>query len=238
MNIDELKYYTIASHLFSDFNRDEIIKKLEKLVEEPPVYLVKEKIKQKTSKLEISLPNNLKGAIIDFEGHPVFLVGIMITDKILTFYIKNYTHIERFYFLLLKIMSVLKGLFLFSFSDFEKEGLLKIYLYLETQGYDLSEYEFIKRLSIVNLQENKYEALTEAVYSINPADSPIISTGDTLFRNLKLIPKLFSAKKLKILIEHNRNCLTNETLILLKRWLKYYQITITNKNGEINESKN
>jgi len=238
LNFDELKYYTIASQLFSDFNSDEIIKKLEKLVEEPTVYLVKEKIKQKTSKLEISLPNNLKGAIIDFEGHPVFLVGIMITDKILTFYIKNYTHIERFYFLLLKIMSVLKGLFLFSFSDFEKEGLLKIYLYLETQGYDLSEYEFIKGLSIVNLQENKYEALTEAVYSINPADSPIISTGDILFRNLKLIPKLFSAEKLKILIEHNRNCLTNETLILLKRWLKYYQITITNKNGEINESKN
>lgn len=238
MNIDELKYYTIASKLFSDFNSDEIIEKLEKLVEEPPVYVVKEEIKQKTSKLEIPLPDNLKGAIIDFEGHPIFLVGIMITDKILTFYIKNYTHIERLYFLILKIMSVLKGLYLFSFSDFEKEGLLKIYLYLEKQGYDLSEYEFIKGLSIVNLQENKYEALTEAVYSINPADSPIISTGDTLFRNLKLIPKLFSAEKLKILIEHNRNCLTNETLILLKRWLKYYQITITNKNGEINESKN
>ena len=70
------------------------------------------------------------------------------------------------------------------------------------------------------------------------ANNPIVSTGDTLFRNLKLIPKLFSAEKLTILIEHNRNCLTNETVILLKRWLKYYQITITNKNGEKNESKN
>lgn len=147
MNIDELKYYAIASQLFSDFNSDAIIKKLEKLIEEPPVYLVKEKIKQRTSKLEISLPHNLKEAIIDFEGHSIFLVGIMITDKILTFYIKNYTHIERFYFLILKIMTVLKSLFLFSFSDYEKEVLLRIYTYLETQGYDLSEYEFVKELS-------------------------------------------------------------------------------------------
>ena len=108
------------------------INTLEELVAEPAVYLVKEKIKQKTSKLELSLPENLKGAIIDFEGHPIFLVGIMITDKILTFYIKNYAHIERFYFLILKVMKVLKELFLFSFSDYEKEELLKIYTYLET----------------------------------------------------------------------------------------------------------
>lgn len=202
------------------------------------MYLVKEKIKQNTSQQELSLPKNLKGAVIDFEGHSIFLVGIMITDKILTFYIKNYTHIERFYLLILKVMKVLKEIFLFSFSDNEKKGLLKIYTYLETQGYDLSEYEFIKKLTIVNLQVNKYEALTEALYSIIPADNHIVSTGDTLFRNLKLIPKLFSAEKLKILIEHNRNCLTNETIILLKRWLKHYQIALTNKIGEINESKN
>lgn len=106
------------------------------------------------------------------------------------------------------------------------------------QRYDLTEYEFIEALPIVNLQENKYEALTEAIYTIYPADSPMIGTGDTLFRNLTLIPKLFSAEKLKVLIEHNRNCLSNESLILLKRWLKYYQITITNKNGEVNEGKN
>jgi hypothetical protein len=238
MNRDELKYYTIASRLFTEFNSDAIINKLETLVEKSPLYVIKEKIKQKTTHIDYSLPANLKGAIIDFEGHPIFLVGIMITDKILTFYIKNYTHIERFYFLILKVMSILKELSLFSFSDYEKEALLKIYTYLEMQGFDLTDYNFIKDLTIVNLQENKYEALTEAIYSIIPADDSIITTGDTLFRNLKLIPKLFSAEKMEILIEHNRNCLSNETVILLKRWLKYYQMAITNKNGDRYGEKN
>lgn len=238
MNIDELKYYTIASQLFTEFNSDGIINKLERLVDEPPVYVVKEKIKQTTAHINYSLPANLKGVVIDFEGHPIFLVGIMITDKILTFYIKNYNYLERFYFLILKVMKILNEFYLFSFSDYEKEALLKIYTYLETQGYDLSEFDFIKNLTIINLQEYKYEALTEAIYSIIPADDSIMSTGDTLFRNVKLIPKLFSAEKMKILIEHNRNCLTNETIILLKRWLKYYQMTITNKSGDKKGEKN
>ncbi len=224
MDIDELKYYTVASQLFDTFNSEEIIEDLENLVGESPIYFIKEKIRRKTSKVHIPLPENLKAAIIDFEGQPVFLVGIMIVDKILTFYIKNYTHIERLYFLILKVMRVLREIQLFAFSTFEKRELLKIYHYLETQGYDLSDYSFIEGLSIVNLQENKYEALNEAIYTIYPADSPVISTGDMLFRNLKLIPKLFSAQKFEEIISHNQNCLMNGSLIFLKRWLKHYKI--------------
>jgi len=99
-----------------------------------------------------------------------------------------------------------------------------MYQYLQVQGEDISKFSFITTFPIINIQksESKYESLTEAFYSIHPHSAKM--TGDALFRNNKLIDKLFAAQKFNEIILHNQNCLVNEYLIFLVRWYKNYRI--------------
>ena len=92
------------------------------------------------------------------------------------------------------------------------------------QGYDVSEFSFIKKFPIINLQktESKYESLQEAIYSINPNSATM--TGDSLFRNNRLVDDLFAAQKFEEVIAHNRNCLLNESILFQKRWYKNNKI--------------
>jgi hypothetical protein len=50
------------------------------------------------------------------------------------------------------------------------------------------------------------------------------TTGDPLFRNNKMVNKLFRAQKFDEIVAHNRNCLLNEALLLMKRWYKNYKL--------------
>jgi len=86
---------------------------------------------------------------------------------------------------------------------------------------DLSTYRKIDQIPIINLQLGKFESLIEILYSISPE---IKISGDALFRNHRLVDQLFYAHKYEEIVVHNQNCLVNEAIILLKRWLKLYTV--------------
>lgn len=175
----------------------------------------------KLIKKTILEPFTQHAAIIDFEGNPVFLVGIMIYDTLLSYYIEDYDHKIDLYLVLLNTLKVASGFVFFSFSTHEREEIQKIYRYLELQGIDLSEYRCIKQIPLINLQNGRYESLLEALYSINPT---MKITGDALFRDTRLVNQLFYARKYQEIVPHNQNCLENEGIIFQKRWLKLYTI--------------
>lgn len=125
---------------------------------------------------------------------------------------------------ILRALKIARKLTFFAFSDHERIELLKMYRYLPKQGYDISEFSFIEKFPIINLQkiESRYESLTEAIYSINPKS--VVMTGDPLFRNNRLVDDLFAAHKFDEIISHNRNCLLNESMLFQKRWYKNYKL--------------
>lgn len=161
--------------------------------------------------------------IIDFESSPVTLIGLMIYDTILTYYIEDYQHLNEFYHFILKLFSIASehDLIFFCFSSFEQQEILKIYDTLNEQQYDLSDYDFINSFPIINLQKEKYESVAEAVFSSNREVQVI---GDPLFRNIRVIDKLFTTKRFQEIVIHNHNCLLNESIIF-QRWMKYYDIS-------------
>ena len=166
--------------------------------------------------------NKYKIIIIDFEGSPVFMCGLMVYNNVLTFYICDYSYRDELYIVIFEALKRAQELTFFAFSDHERLEILNMYQYLRVQGYNLKSYTFIQTLPIINLQRTKFESLTEALYSFN-LDLPVL-TGDVLFRNSKLVDKLFHAKKFQEIISHNRNCLINENIIFQRRWYKNYKI--------------
>lgn len=161
------------------------------------------------------VPDTYCIGIIDFEGNPTFLCGLFLHDTLFTFYIENKTHLDTLYLTILEILRQTQELTLFSFSNHEKEEILRIYRYLEVQGYDLKDYKLIEDLPIINLQKEPYESLAEVIYFLHPKS--IRTTGDSLFRNTKLVDKLYSIHKFEDIVAHNHNCLLNEGTIFLKR---------------------
>ena len=174
-----------------------------------------------TNKAVADIPLPCHAAILDFEGNPVFMVGLMIGSTFLTYYIEDYKYRAELYLLLLTIISNSKEIIYFTFSDHERRELTKIYQYLACQGIELQEYSTIDAIPLINLQLTKFESILEALYSIQPE---MKITGDALFRNTRMVDQLFYAKKYDEIINHNQNCLRNESIILQKRWLKLYTI--------------
>ncbi len=212
-----MKKYNTANKIKEEYDHVSIIKSFEKLERSSSVKFVKKNLLKK-------LKNNwYKMAIIDFEGSPVFLCGIMIENTLLTFYIENYLHRDELYLIIFEALKRAKILSFFAFSDYERAELLSMYRFLRVQGYSVSTYAFIKEFPIINLQNNTFESLAEAIYSIS-FNSKTITTGDSLFRNSKIVSKLFAAHKFPEIIFHNHNCLINENILFRKRWYKNYKI--------------
>ncbi|MBA7546482.1 hypothetical protein ES705_38874 [subsurface metagenome] len=173
------------------------------------------------AKKTVPMPISYHATILDFEGNPIFMVGLMIYNTLFSFYIEDYDYRIELYLLLMRILSNFENLVFFTFSDHEKIEIRKIYQYLECQGIDLSVYIKVDQIPIINLQLGKFESLLEALYSINP-DMKI--SGDALFRNIRLVDQLFYANKYGEIVVHNQNCLVNESIIFKKRWLKLYTV--------------
>ncbi len=216
MEVNEMQKWNLANRIKEEYDHVSIIKSLEELERSPRVKFVKKNLKKLKS-------SAFKIAIIDFEGSPVFLCGIMIGDILLTFYIENYLHRDELYLVIFEALKRAKILSFFAFSDYERAELLSMYRFLRVQGYNVSTYVFIKKLPIVNLQNTAFESLAEAIYSIS-LNSKTITTGDSLFRNSKIVSKLFATNKFPEIISHNRNCLINENILFRKRWYKNYKI--------------
>ncbi len=162
-------------------------------------------------------------ALIDFEGSPVFMCGILIHGRILTFYIDTYRLRNDLYFSIFEILRKIQNYTLYAFSDHERFELINIYRYLGVQGYETLQFSFIETFPIINLQKTQYESLAEAIFSLcmNTTTSTI---GDPLLRNSKLVNTLYATRQFQEIILHNRNCLINEYTLFQKRWLKNYRI--------------
>lgn len=212
MEVNELKKWNYAYLINREFDHEILIKKLENIPKGDYVNLVKK---------TVPTPISYHATILDFEGNPVFMVGLMIYNTLFSFYIEDYDYRIELYLLLMKILSVFENLVYFSFSDHEKEEIKKISQYLECQCIDLSAYIKVDQIPIINLQLGKFESLLEALYSIHPE---MKISGDALFRNIRLVDQLFYTHKYEEIVVHNQNCLINESIILLKRWLKLYTV--------------
>lgn len=223
MELSDLKKWNIAYRICKSFNHKPIIKKLETLHLGSTVKFVKKQIKNNAQYKYNPLLEKYQVGFIDFEGSPVFLCGLMIKDTLITYYIENNTHRDDLFLVILEALNRANELIFFGFSEYEKIELLKIFQCLQSQGYSISSYNFIKTLPIINLQKDKFESFAEAIYSLNLR--PMNITGDSLFRNIKLINELFIAQKFDEIIAHNHNCLINASVIFLNRWLKYYNIS-------------
>ena len=225
MEINDLQKWNIALDIHDNFDFGPLLLQLESINFSPVVTLIKKRINFSVS--DIYTPLNFKLAIIDFEGSPTILIGLMINNTILTYYIDDHEHLYELNKTLLEILFITQKISIFCFSEYEQQEILRIYTTLNEQGLDLSKYSFISSLSLVNLQKHRFESVTEAMFSTN---SKIDSTGDPLFRNIKVIDKLFTINRLQEIIAHNYICLLNESIIL-RRWIKYYNIS------EINETR-
>ncbi|MFX1344148.1 MAG: hypothetical protein ACFFBC_00105 [Promethearchaeota archaeon] len=210
--MNELKKWNYAYTITRTFDYEKIIKELKSIDRGDHVKLVLK---------SLSTPIIHQAAILDFEGNPVFMVGLMVFDTLFSFYIEDYEYKVELYLLLMKILSSFECLVFFTFSDHEKIEIKKIYHYLECQDIELSKYTHIEEIPIINLQLGVFESLLEALYSINPE---MKITGDALFRNNRLVDQLFYACKYGEIVVHNQNCLVNESIIFKRRWLMLYTI--------------
>lgn len=222
MELNELQKWNLIRSIFNQFRVKPVITHIEAIPRDPNVKYVKKTIQYNKESLFNPIPDTYRIGIIDFEGNPTFLGGLFLHDVLFTFYIENSSYQDMLYLTILEILKQTREVTLFSFSTHEKEEILRIYRYLEVQGYDLNAYKFVETLPIINLQKEPYESLTEAIYSLHPKS--IRTTGDSLFRNTQLIDKLYSIQKFEDIIAHNHNCLLNEGIIFLQRWLKLYTI--------------
>lgn len=221
--LNDLQKWNIAQKICGNHNVEDLITQIKNINRPSAVKFTSKIIKLQTNNPYKPLPYQV--IIIDFEGSPIILVGLMINDIILTYYIEDYQHLNEFHVLILELLSIARDVPFFCFSAYEQQEILKIYTSLSEQGFDLSKYDFIKSFPIINLQKDKFESITEAVFS---TDSEVRFTGDPLFRNIKVIDKLFITKRFEELIIHNRTCLLSESIIL-QRWVKYYNISEKNK---------
>jgi hypothetical protein len=224
MEVNEMQKWNIAYRIKGQYDFFSIIEKLENVDHENSIKVLKTIISKENYPKIQPLPYTFGAAVLDFEGLPVFMCGIMIHTTILTYYVEdanNYIHLYR---LILELLQILQNIWVFAFSDHERIELLRMYQLLKSNDYDVSKYEFITKFPIINLQRNNYkhESLTEAIYSLNLNSAE--TTGDALFRNNRMVDKLFRAQKFDEIIAHNRNCLLNEALLLMKRWYKNYKI--------------
>ncbi|MFW9823239.1 MAG: hypothetical protein ACFFE4_09905 [Candidatus Thorarchaeota archaeon] len=212
MEINELQKWNIAGDIISNFNAQSLIRQLANIK-------LPSGVNFKSSKIDKPIP--YKVVLIDFEGSPAVLMGLLIQDTILTYFIEDYEYLTQLHLVILEVFSITRELQFFGFSIYEQQELLRIYTSLNEQGYDLSKYKFITSSPIINLQKHKSESVAEAVFSTNPNVNVI---GDPLFRNIKVIDKLFMTMRIEEIITHNRTCLLNESIIL-HRWVRNYNLS-------------
>jgi hypothetical protein len=223
LKLNTLQKWNIANRLASKFNYRNILFELKSKLSGLKIE-INERI---IDKLGCNNPSFSLGmtriAFIDFEGNPVFLCGILMYDTILTFYIKEKHRQNDFFLAILKVLVKTKDMAFFCFSEYERVVISNIFRTLQANGYNLSSYNCIESIPLINLQIYKFESLTEAIYSIN-FDSSVF-TGDSLFRDKKIIDKLLLTRKFKDIVVHNQNCLQNACTIFLKRWLRDFTLS-------------
>ena len=164
--------------------------------------------------VEELMPDNMRAAIIDFEGDPPYMMGIFIYTKVFTFYVEENQFRNNFKLMVLKILNIMEEIYMFAFSIHERKWILTMQKELQDQHIHGLELGFVNTLKIINLQEHFYESVTEVLILLGKR-----SSGDPLLRNNRILPDLFKLKRFEEIILHNRNCLKNEAFIFWNRFL-------------------
>ncbi|MFX1504670.1 MAG: hypothetical protein ACFFDC_01025 [Promethearchaeota archaeon] len=222
MEINELQKWNIATQLNVPFNVNELVEQLSIILLAPQVKRVIHQVDFQSNPHYTPIP--FKAVLLDFEGSPAVLMGLMVHDTIISYYVEDYQFLNEFYMAILEAITIVCHLPIFCFSVYEQQEIIRIYTTLQEQGFDVSPYEFITSVPLINLQKTKSESVAEAVFSTK---SSVKFTGDPLFRNIKVIDKLFMTGRIDEILIHNRTCLLNESIIL-QRWVKYHLLSPVN----------
>ncbi len=195
--------------------KKEIYKIASKFSLKPKIFKIKDN--KRSGKRSINKTKISKFYIIDIEGDPFFLLGLLLDDTIIQLYLEDFNSYENFLICCLKIINLLykNKMTPFSFGFF-KESRLKDAFTALTFNKTLKDIEsFLIDYEIINLQENNHESLTEALLKIDYLTTDILFLG-----NFNNIHQLFKQKQFDLILKHNQNCLLNESIILQRRFLK------------------
>ncbi len=156
----------------------------------------------------------MRYAIMDLEGYFPKLLGVLISDFIFQFYIKDATHQGELFEFFLDVLWVIKDLYIFSFSQWETR-FINILGHRLLASHEPSELEFLGNLTIIDSQDNYYESLTSTMFSLNEQVSP-----DPILRVSRNVDPLFRLGYFDLIIGHNDNCLISTQTLLRKRFFK------------------
>ena len=94
MELNELQKWLIADTLHQTYNFKSILSRLENISRHMCVKLEKKTFPFQPEHRYNPIPYQI--AILDFEGSPVILAGIMIFDTLFAYYIEDYHFINEF----------------------------------------------------------------------------------------------------------------------------------------------
>ena len=169
------------------------------------------KVKTTMSKLDGIFPY-YKYCVIDLEGSPPKLFGLIISNKMYQLMVTSEKHVDQLYLVIWRILHVLLDYYLFTFSNHESRFLKRILPYKLKLSKDEN---FLQELKIINVQKRDFEGLVPALYSVGKKSYP-----DPLLRDSKNIELHFKNMNYFLILEHNKSCLLSTLKIVQKRYLK------------------
>jgi len=168
-------------------------------------------VKSKKVKLDGIFPY-YKYVIIDLEGDPPKLFGLIISNILYQLIVTNEKYSDQLYTAMWKILHVLLEYYVFTFSNHETRFLKKI---LPFKLKLCEEKNLLKALKIINVQERDFEGLVPALYSMGEH-----VYNDPLLRDSKKVEFHFKQGNYYLILEHNKSCLLSTLKIVQKRYLK------------------
>lgn len=164
------------------------------------------------------IQKELNCVILDLEGEkPVKMIGILIRDKIYSFWIKE-NNISGFYSSILHLLKLLheEGILFFGFTYWDYDRLLEMREKMSKKfSQEPATFAYLDDLKYFNLQEREMQSITETLYSLN-----LNIPKDPLFRTGRQANDLFEDGFIKIVQQHNISCLKSESLLFSHLFLK------------------
>ncbi|MFX1585992.1 MAG: hypothetical protein ACFFDL_15705, partial [Promethearchaeota archaeon] len=138
-----------------------------------------------------------------------------VLNQIIQVYIKSEQIVPKFNRIIVKLLSLLGGLYLFCFSNHEIRFIKKILPNKVSKNQPNFSLDFLGALKIVNIQLRTDEGLIPALFSIGeePFDDPLL-------RDNKKVDFHFKEEHYDLILEHNKSCLLSTLKLLKMRYLR------------------
>lgn len=169
----------------------------------------------------------MKFVIIDFECYFPKFFGILVSDMIFQFYIKEPKHQPELYMIIFEVLKIVKNFYFVTFSGWESR-FIKILKNRLVSTYSPKELDFLDTLAIIDIQIGYYESLTSGLFSVNEKIS-----SEPVLRISNNVDLLFELGYLDLVSEHNESCLISTLKLLHKRFFKLNLLDFQNYNTHI-----